>query len=275
MGVDCGVLLETKLTKGVYTRWSSGYNVRSTHTPSKWQGGISLFWRTSKMYEIKEVELCGPNMLSFQLILGATRCYIVGCYILLTNLTTLTHVNEAWRACPKGCLPILLGDLNVNLAAPCNKCNDTIANQVDAMVLINMSNHFCQQHGRRSRGRWTWRMRRVRRWVSSQCDYVLGRATNLGRWSRRVSVRTPFCHDSDNRAIVAEICAGGGREMAKYRKRYRCFPLKIPRGPRTELVSKYKELCLDVIPPPRVGAPPQPMGSGYDLGGCGQTCNTG
>jgi hypothetical protein len=27
MGVDLGVLLETKLTKGVYTRWSSGYNV--------------------------------------------------------------------------------------------------------------------------------------------------------------------------------------------------------------------------------------------------------
>jgi hypothetical protein len=27
MGVDCGILLETKLTKGVYARWSSGYNV--------------------------------------------------------------------------------------------------------------------------------------------------------------------------------------------------------------------------------------------------------
>ena len=68
MGVNFGVVLETKLTMGVYTRWSSGYNVRSTHAPSKWQGGISLFWRTSEMYEIKEVELCGPNMLSFQLV---------------------------------------------------------------------------------------------------------------------------------------------------------------------------------------------------------------
>jgi hypothetical protein len=27
MGVDCGVLLETNLTEGVYTRWSSRYNV--------------------------------------------------------------------------------------------------------------------------------------------------------------------------------------------------------------------------------------------------------
>ncbi len=40
------------------------------------------------------------------------------------------------------------------------------------------------------------RMRRGRRWVSSQCDYILGRATDLGRWIWRVSVRTPFCHDS-------------------------------------------------------------------------------
>ncbi len=121
MGVDCGVLLETKLTKGVYTRWSSGYNVRSTHAPSKWHGGISLFWRTSGTYEIEEMELHGPNVLSFQLVLGAMRWYIIGCYIPPTDLTTLTHVDEAWRACPKGCLPMLLGDLNVNLAAPRNK----------------------------------------------------------------------------------------------------------------------------------------------------------
>ncbi len=180
MGVDCGVLLETKLTKGVYTRLSSGYNAQSTHAPSKWQGGISLFWRTSRTYEIEEVEMRGPNVLSFQLILGATRWYIVGCYIPPTDLTTLMHVDEAWRACPKGCHPILLGDLNVNLDAPCNERDDTIADQVDAVALTDMSNHFCQQRGRRSRGRWTWRMRRGRRWVSSQCDYVLGRATNLG-----------------------------------------------------------------------------------------------
>jgi hypothetical protein len=38
--------------------------------------------------------------------------------------------------------------------------------------------------------------------------------------------------------------------MKRYRKKYRRFPLKIPRGPRAELVSKYEELRQDVIPPP-------------------------
>ncbi len=38
--------------------------------------------------------------------------------------------------------------------------------------------------------------------------------------------------------------------MATYQKRCHCFPLEIPRGPHAELVSKYKELRLDVIPLP-------------------------
>ena len=209
MGVDCGVFLETKLTDDVYTRWSSGYNVLSTRAPSKWQGGISLFWRASETYEIEEVEMRGPNVLSFQLVSGATRWYIVGCYIPPNDLTTLTHVEQAWQACPRGCLPILLGDLNVNLAAPRDERDETIAEQVDAMALSDMSAHFRQRSGKRSSGRWTWRMRRGRRWISSQCDYVLARETDRGRWFRRVSVRQPFCHNSDHRALVAEILRWG------------------------------------------------------------------
>ena len=85
---------------------------------------------------------------AFQLVLGATRWYIVGCYIPPTNLTTLMHVKQVWLACPKSCLPILLGDLNVNLAAPCNERNNTIAKQVDIMALIDMTSHFCQWRGR-------------------------------------------------------------------------------------------------------------------------------
>jgi hypothetical protein len=145
-----------------YTRWSSGYNVRSNHAPSKWQGGISVFLRTSETYEIEEVELHGPNVLSFQLVSGATRWYILWCYILPNNLTALTYVKQVWLACPRGCIPILLRDLNVNLAAPCNKHNKTIAKQVDAMALVNMSNHFCQQCGRGFWGSWTLQMRRGR-----------------------------------------------------------------------------------------------------------------
>jgi hypothetical protein len=121
----------------------------------------------------------GLNVLSFLLVSGATRYYILGCYIPPNDLTTLTHIKQAWMACPKGCLPIVLGDLNTNLAAPRDEHDETIAEQVDTMNLVDMSSPFRQRRGNNSNGRWTWQMRRGRRWVSSQCDYILGRATNL------------------------------------------------------------------------------------------------
>jgi hypothetical protein len=184
MVVNFGVLLETTLTKGVYMHWSSGYNVQSTHAPSTWQGGISLFFGggANERYEINEVELHGPNVLLFQLVLGATRWCIVGCYIPPTDLTTLMHAKQTWLACPKGCQLILLGDLNVNLAALRNEQDKTIAKQVDIMKLIDMSSRFPQRLGINSWGWWRWWMRRRRRWVSAQCDCILGQATNLGRF---------------------------------------------------------------------------------------------
>ncbi len=122
----------------------------------------------------------------------------------------LMHINKAWWACPKGCLPILLGDLNVNLAAPRNNRNDTIADQVDAMALIDMSTHFRQRRGRRSRGRWTWRMKRGRRWVSSQCDYILGRATDLGRWIRRIASERLFVMTLTIALLLLKFAQGEG-----------------------------------------------------------------
>ncbi len=39
--------------------------------------------------------------------------------------------------------------------------------------------------------------------------------------------------------------------MAAYQKRIAKSPLKVPRGPLDELCTLYKELCLDVVAPPK------------------------
>jgi hypothetical protein len=44
MGVDLGILLETKVTNGIYTQTLSGYSVATSNAPSAHQGGIALFW---------------------------------------------------------------------------------------------------------------------------------------------------------------------------------------------------------------------------------------
>jgi hypothetical protein len=93
-------------------------------------------------------------------------------------------------------------------------------------------------------------MRREGRWISSQCDYFLGRETDRRRfWC--ISVRMP-CYHSDHRALVAVIYAEGGEELKRYRRRTQRFPLSLPRGPRTQLDAGYEELLQHVVqPPPR------------------------
>jgi hypothetical protein len=54
LGVDIGFLLETKLTGGIYTRYSSGYTVLASTPTSVRQGGIALFWRGNNSYKVKE-----------------------------------------------------------------------------------------------------------------------------------------------------------------------------------------------------------------------------
>ena len=97
-------------------------------------------------------------------------------------------------------------------------------------------------------------MRRGRRWISSQCYYTLGRATDRRRY-RSVRLRTPRHHDSDHRAIITNIRAGSATSMAAYRKRMAKFPLKLPSGPQDELCAMFEGLRLDVVAPPKRAQP--------------------
>jgi hypothetical protein len=183
-------------------------------------------------------------------MIGSTRFFVVGCYIPPSDLETLAYIDKAWRECPKGARPILVGDLNLNLRAPRTQREETIAKQVDAMNLVDMFRHFCQRLGNRLRGRWTWRMWREGRWLSSQCDYFLGRETDRRRFWR-VSVRMPRYH-SDHCALVAVIYAEGREELKRYRGQMQRFPLSLPCGPRTQLDAEYEELLQHMVrPPPR------------------------
>ena len=137
-------------------------------------GGIALFWRGNILYEVEEMRVWGPNVISLHLMMGSIRFFVVGCHIPPSDLETLESIDKAWCECPKGAHPILVGDLNLNLRAPCTEREETIAEQVDAMNLVDMSRHFCQCSGNRLWERWIWRMRREGRWISSQCDYCIG-----------------------------------------------------------------------------------------------------
>jgi hypothetical protein len=149
MGVDISFLIEIKVTGGICTTFSSGYEVFASTAISVWQGGIALLWRGNNLYEVEEMQNWEPNVISLHLMMGDISFYIIGCYILLSNLETLAHINKAWHVCPMGAHPILVGDLNINLCAPRMERKETIAKQVDAMDLVDLFRHFyqCWGHG--------------------------------------------------------------------------------------------------------------------------------
>ncbi len=193
--------------------------------------------------------------LTFVLVTGSTRFFAVGCYIPPNNLSILAIIKQAWNECPCGHTPILLGDLNINLRSPRDERDQKISEVVeDVMGLSDLSQHFRQQSCGSVRGRWTWRMRRGRRWITSQCDYFLGRATNHRKFCS-IRLRTPSCHNSDHRAIITNICVGSATRMMAYRKRMAKFPLKLPSGPQEELCALFEELRLDVEAPPKRAQP--------------------
>jgi hypothetical protein len=92
MGVDIGFLLETKLTGGIYTHYSSGYSVLTSSATSVRQGGIALFWRGNNSYEVEKMQIWGANVISLQLKMDNARFFVTGCYIPPSDLQTLNDV---------------------------------------------------------------------------------------------------------------------------------------------------------------------------------------
>ena len=75
--MDLGILQETKLTDGIYTRGSAGYNVIATDALSRHRGGVALFYRSEPHFVVEAVEKFGPNVLGFQLAKGEGGATVV------------------------------------------------------------------------------------------------------------------------------------------------------------------------------------------------------
>ena len=103
MGVGIGVLQETKITNDIYTRSASGYAVVATNVSSARQGGVALIWKEDGGFEVEEATIAHPNVITFQLVTGEERFYVVGCYVPPSDLTTLEHITKAMERKPKGC----------------------------------------------------------------------------------------------------------------------------------------------------------------------------
>ena len=114
---------------------------------------MALVWiEDHEAFEVEAADFRTPNVLTFELVTGGDRYFVVGCYIAPTDTETVNHVRAAWDSCPEGCIPLLLGDLNASLRDPVSPRDDAIADMTDEADIIDLSRHFRQRRCRRQGG---------------------------------------------------------------------------------------------------------------------------
>ena len=138
--MDLGILQETKLTYGVYTRRSAGYNVIAMDVPSRNRGGVVLFYRSTPHFVVEAVERCGPNVMVFQVETGERRWHIVGAYIAPEDKGTMETVIAAIGRKLPGAELMVAGDFNVDILALEGRRSENIATGLATAGVENMAN---------------------------------------------------------------------------------------------------------------------------------------
>ena len=147
--MDLGILQETKLTDGIYTRGSAGYSVVATDALSQHRGGVVIFYRLAPHFAVEAVRKFGTNVIGIQLATGERQWYIVGCYLAPYDTLTMERVVEALWSRPRGVKLLVAGDFNVNLTTPeGDRRAEDIATTLATKGLEDMAKHFLPQESR-------------------------------------------------------------------------------------------------------------------------------
>ena len=118
---------------GVYTRASAGYRVVATDAPSRHRGGIAVFYREGAGFAVEEVRPYGPNVISFEVVNGRRRWYIIGCYLAPDDARTIERVVTALGNHPRGTALVVAGDLNTDLGD--RECNGR-GTEIAAAIMV-------------------------------------------------------------------------------------------------------------------------------------------
>jgi hypothetical protein len=238
-----------KITDNWYPKLTSGYKVFLSKATTNKQGGIALVWKEGhSSFEMEAARVVTPNLLTFQLVTGYERFYVMGIYIPPNNTTGVDALWAAWNACPDGCAPIVMGDLNISFEHPRNKQEEAIADLLDKINLVDLSCKFCLRlcWMQLARRRWTLRQKRTGRWHHSQPDYIMAREGDIW-YFQKVAFRSPLVHNSDHRAIVATFHARKTRWLTAYHHRRQRLPLRLPPEPHDKLTHTFEALKLTSV----------------------------
>jgi hypothetical protein len=140
---NCAVLTELKITNNKYPRCAFGFKIISSTATSRSQGGIALLWNKGHAsFKVEAAKIITPNLLTFQLVTGYERFYVMGTYIPPNDTTGVDALRKAWALCPANCVPLVLGNLNVNFEHPRDAQEEQIIDLLDKINLVDTSQKF-------------------------------------------------------------------------------------------------------------------------------------
>jgi hypothetical protein len=171
--VDIAFLTEVKIpeSRPIHTRFAYGYEIIVAYSNHTNQGGIALLSRAkTKRWHIEAPIRHGPNIISCVLVAGDTRTPLIGAYLPPSTLKDLPMLTEAFdRFTTYKRTPILLGDLNVDLADPTTNRSTEVSTTLGAYGMEDLLPNFKQR--RRFRDLNTHHRVMGDTIVRSRCDY--------------------------------------------------------------------------------------------------------
>ena len=94
-------------------------------------------------FAVEEMRPYGPNVLSFEVVSGRRRWYIIGCYLAPDDARTIERVVTTLGDQPRGTALIVAGDLNTDLGdMECDGRGAEIATAITEVGLEDMVAHF-------------------------------------------------------------------------------------------------------------------------------------
>jgi hypothetical protein len=249
MGIGAAILTEMKIMDNRYPKLTLGYKVISSKATTNKQGEIALVWKEGhSSFEVEAARVVTPNLLTFQLITGHERFYVMGIYIPPNDTTGVDALWAAWNTCPDGCTLIVMGDLNISFEHPRDEREEAIANLLDEINLVDSSQKFCLRQCRLqlARRRWTWWQKWTGRWHRSQPDYIMAREGDVW-YFWKVAFRLLLVHNSDHRAVVPMFCTRKTHRLTAYHCRRQRLPLRLPPKPHDELTHTFEALKLTCV----------------------------
>jgi hypothetical protein len=169
----------------------------------------------------------------------------MGTYIPPNDTTGVDALRKAWASCPANCIPLVLGNLNVNFEHPWDTWEEQIVDLLDKINLVNTSQKFALQRCKMqaAKKRWTWQQKQMGRWYHTQPDYILAREGNVHHL-QRVAFRTPVVHHSDHHVVVTIFHSRRTQRLKKYCRQRQRFLLRLPPGPHDGLTRDFITLRL-------------------------------